>query len=73
MLPEAIFPSGHKEDGVNCVPDCLLVVPESSLAAFMLLITWQTFMQVGAHYVRVQKALAGAGAKNSSLILGQYK
>lgn len=55
----AIFPSGHKEDGANSVPDCLLLVPECSLAAFMLLITWQTFMQVGAHHVHAQKALAG--------------
>lgn len=56
----AIFPSGHREDGANSVPGCLLVIPESNLAAFMLLITWQTFIQVGAHRVRVQKALAGA-------------
>ena len=33
----AIFPSGHREDGANSVPDCLLVIPESSLDAFMLL------------------------------------
>lgn len=62
-LTVAIFPSGHREDGANSVPDCLLVIPESSLAAFMLLITWQTFIQVGAHHVRVQKALAGAVPK----------
>lgn len=68
----AIFPSGHKEDGVNSVPDCLLV-PECSLAAFMLLITWQTFLQVGAHHVCVEKALAGGDGKNSSLSLGQCK
>lgn len=60
MLPVAVFPSGRKEDGVNTVPDCL-PVPECSLAAFMLLIPWQTFLQVGAHHVRVEKALAGGG------------
>lgn len=59
----AIFPSGHKEDGASSVPDCLLVVPECSLAALTLLITWQTFMQVGAYHMCFQKAHAGVCQK----------
>ncbi|KAF2983830.1 hypothetical protein EK904_005188 [Melospiza melodia maxima] len=42
----------------------------SNLAAFMLLITWQTLLQVSAHHVGVEKALAvGGDGKNSSLSL----
>lgn len=51
---------------MNSVPDCLLVVAECSLAAFMLHITWQTFMEVGAYHVCFQKALAGVCQKFQS-------